>query len=92
MQVVAGLLHDHFPNATIQADQVVGPNFLLSQHLQQAQTTGTAQYQTLSADSKDHWDAVIFQVRSLNTFYSHHYPARRPCHARQPFFNGMARL
>ena len=67
MQVVAGLLHDRFPSATIQADQVVGPNFLLSQHLQQAQTPGTAQYQTLAADSKDHWDAVIFQVCSLSS-------------------------
>ena len=62
MQVVAGLLHDHFPNATIQADQVVGPNFLLTQHLQAAQTPGTAQYETLSPDSKDSWDVVIFQV------------------------------
>lgn len=68
MQVVAGLLHDRFPSATIQADQVVGPNFLLSQHLQQAQTPGTAQYETLAADSKDHWDAVIFQVSSITKF------------------------
>ncbi len=64
--MVAGLLHDHFPNATIQADQVVGSNFLFSQHLQQAQIPGTSQYETLSSESKDHWDFVLFQVCSFS--------------------------
>ena len=62
MQVVASLLSERFPDATIQADQVVWPNFLLSQHLQRAQTPGTPQAETFGPNSTDHWDFVLFQV------------------------------
>ena len=62
MQVVAGLLHDEFPSAIIQADQVAGPNFLFTQHLDNAQKPGTAQWDTLGPNSTDHWDFVLFQV------------------------------
>ena len=65
VQVVAGLLHDEFPSAIIQADQVAGPNFLFTQHLDNAQKPGTAQWETLGPNSTDHWDVVLFQVRSL---------------------------
>ena len=78
VQVVAGLLHNRFPNATIQADQVVGSNFLLAQHLEQAQTPGTSQYETLAPDSKEHWDAVIFQVCHLNC-RGHSWPLSCTC-------------
>ena len=64
-QVVAGLLHDEFPSAIIQADQVAGPNFLFTQHLDNAQKPGTAQWDTLGHNSTDHWDFVLFQVRSF---------------------------
>ena len=64
-QVVAGLLHDEFPSAIIKADQVAGPNYLFTQHLDNAQKPGTAQWETLGPNSTDHWDFVLFQVRSL---------------------------
>ena len=63
VQVVASLLSDRFPDATIQADQVVWPNFLLSQHLQEAETPGTPQAETFGPNSTNRWDFVLFQVR-----------------------------
>jgi hypothetical protein len=62
VQVVASLLSDRFPDATIQADQVVWPDMLLSQQLQRAETPGTPQAETFGPNSTDHWDFVLFQV------------------------------
>ena len=71
MQVVAGLLHDEFPSAIIRADQVAAPNYLFTQHLDNAQKPGTAQWETLGPNSTDHWDFVLFQVRYLVGSFSY---------------------
>lgn len=86
-QVVAGLLHDRFPNVTIQADQVAAPNFLFQQHLEKALTPGTAQAETLGPNSTVHWDYVLFQVGCLGN-----RPNRPPATALHRFTLCIVRL